>query len=381
MTNANSATKSRDAVPSIELGVDPVKPRSWATASGSRPRLEPASAPAPYGELSGHASVPVAQPRDIADQRPGVSHQVVAEQYGLGGAGGCGAGHRSRRGAARPGSAIASARSSTIAATTWAWSRRNTLNSVAIWSLRLRPARSLPPRSGPTRSTRAPSSAPWTSSSDSSGKQLTGADAAVELVDAGEERFQLVLGQVAGSVQHPGVRTGTVEVGGRQPPVEVGAPRERHELGLGPPSKRPPERAPGVGAAVLGHGAFRSRSSGLCRTFRDARSSLLEGAPSLGGRGASASERLETRRCWTVGAGSPSRRGHPHERNSIVVALRRRGCWRSGGGRRSRARRTSLQAAYASMQDMTLIQRAARRRASSLLAGDSEAMSRLRIVS
>ena len=49
-TNANSATKSRDAVPSIEFAVDPVKLSSRATSSGSRPRLWPASAPEPYGE-------------------------------------------------------------------------------------------------------------------------------------------------------------------------------------------------------------------------------------------------------------------------------------------------------------------------------------------
>ena len=39
VTNANSATKSRAAVPSIELALEPVKPSSAATASGSRPRL------------------------------------------------------------------------------------------------------------------------------------------------------------------------------------------------------------------------------------------------------------------------------------------------------------------------------------------------------
>ena len=49
-TKANSATKSREAVPSIELAVEPVKPSSAATSSGSRPRLWPASAPEPYGE-------------------------------------------------------------------------------------------------------------------------------------------------------------------------------------------------------------------------------------------------------------------------------------------------------------------------------------------
>lgn len=50
---ANSATKSREAVPSIELPTEPrSKPRSLATASGSSPSEEPARAPEPYGETA-----------------------------------------------------------------------------------------------------------------------------------------------------------------------------------------------------------------------------------------------------------------------------------------------------------------------------------------
>ena len=46
-TNANSATKSREAVPSMEFSTEVSKPRSAATASGSRPSEDPASAPLP----------------------------------------------------------------------------------------------------------------------------------------------------------------------------------------------------------------------------------------------------------------------------------------------------------------------------------------------
>ena len=46
-TNAASAAKSREAVPSIELALDESKPSSAATASGSSPSDEPASAPEP----------------------------------------------------------------------------------------------------------------------------------------------------------------------------------------------------------------------------------------------------------------------------------------------------------------------------------------------
>src|SRR5699024_561032 len=49
-TNAASAAKSRDAVPSIEFSEEEGNPRSAATASGSSPSDDPASAPDPYGE-------------------------------------------------------------------------------------------------------------------------------------------------------------------------------------------------------------------------------------------------------------------------------------------------------------------------------------------
>jgi len=55
------------------------------------------------------------------------------------------------------------------------------------------------------------------------GQQLTGADATVELVDAADELVQLLVADVAGSMQDPGVCAGTVEVVARQSPVEVGA--------------------------------------------------------------------------------------------------------------------------------------------------------------
>ena len=48
--NANSATTSLEAVPSIEFCVVPAKPSSLATSCGSSPRLEPPKAPAPYGD-------------------------------------------------------------------------------------------------------------------------------------------------------------------------------------------------------------------------------------------------------------------------------------------------------------------------------------------
>ena len=81
---ANSATKSREAVPSMELPTEPrSKPRSAATASGSRPSEEPASAPEPYGR-DGRALVPLPQPLGVPGQRLDVRQHVVGEQHRLG---------------------------------------------------------------------------------------------------------------------------------------------------------------------------------------------------------------------------------------------------------------------------------------------------------
>ena len=55
-TNANSATTSREAVPSIEFSTGRSKPESAATAAGSSPSEEPASAPEPYGEAAARTS-------------------------------------------------------------------------------------------------------------------------------------------------------------------------------------------------------------------------------------------------------------------------------------------------------------------------------------
>ncbi len=81
---ANSATKSREAVPSMELPAEPCsKPRSAATASGSRPSEEPASAPEPYGETavrSSHCRSRSASRDSDCDMR----QHVVGEEHRLG---------------------------------------------------------------------------------------------------------------------------------------------------------------------------------------------------------------------------------------------------------------------------------------------------------
>ncbi len=167
-TKANSATKSREAVPSMELALEPVKPSSAATPSGSRPRLEPANAPEPYGES---AATRTSQSFSRSTSRS--SAQQCARRWCARSTGWaccrCVRPGITASPASRAWPASASTRSRTCPASVAAWSRKNTLNSVAIWSLRLRPARRRPPTSAPTSSTSRRSSAPCTSSSVGSG--------------------------------------------------------------------------------------------------------------------------------------------------------------------------------------------------------------------
>ena len=83
-TNANSATKSRAAVPSMELALESVKPSS--RGDGLRVEAEAGAGQRARAvrRVGGHAGVPVAQPVDVAEQRPGVGQQVVGEQHRLG---------------------------------------------------------------------------------------------------------------------------------------------------------------------------------------------------------------------------------------------------------------------------------------------------------
>src|SRR6478752_3345447 len=162
-TNASSAAKSREAVPSIEFSDDEVKPSSAATAAGSRPSEDPASAPDPYGDTAARRS----QSRIRSTSR---TRACAWAARWCASSTGCACWKCVRPGIAAPGCACAWSTSAvcnsvTIPATARALSRRNIRYSVATWSLRDRPARSLPPRSLPARSSRPRSSAECTSSS------------------------------------------------------------------------------------------------------------------------------------------------------------------------------------------------------------------------
>ena len=111
--------------------------------------------------------------------------------------------------------------------------------SVAIWSLRLRPARSLPPSSGPTVATSSRSRAECTSSSLSSGRMTPSLHPGLDHAERGQHPLELLRGQVAGRGERPGVRPRAGEVVGRELPVEVRRAAERDEFGrrsVGEPS-------------------------------------------------------------------------------------------------------------------------------------------------
>ena len=137
-------------------------------AAGSSGSDEPASAPAPERAHRG-AHVPVDEPLHVAlaARARGPAGGGRAARAARAAGGSCRA--PACRGAARPARSARSASSATPGGDLRAASRRYSRRSVATWSLRLRPARSLPPRV-PTRSSRPRSRAVCTSSSSTVGR-------------------------------------------------------------------------------------------------------------------------------------------------------------------------------------------------------------------
>ena len=84
VTNANSATKSREAVPSIEFGAGAGEAELGGHRLGVEAEALPGQRARAVRRVPGDAGVPVVQPLEVADQRPGVGQQVVAEQHRLG---------------------------------------------------------------------------------------------------------------------------------------------------------------------------------------------------------------------------------------------------------------------------------------------------------
>ena len=145
------------------------------------------------------------------------------------------------RGAARPGRPAPSPARRRRAATARAASRRYSRRSVATWSLRLRPARSLPP-SAPSRSSRPRSSAVCTSSS-STRRAGTRRRAPRRRGRPGRRASRPSSSSVEqpGAVQHPGVRPRGRR--GRTAPAASRSARSTDSAAsavAGPPANRPP---------------------------------------------------------------------------------------------------------------------------------------------
>lgn len=243
--NRNSATKSRSATASIELGAAASKPSSAAVACGSSGSEDPASAPEPSGEIAARLS----QSRSRSMSR--VSGWTCASSW-CENSTGWACWRWVMPGAATPrlcsACAISAVSSSTSRDTTWrAWSRRYRRRSVATWSLRLRPARSLPP-SAPRRSSRPRSSAVCTSSSATVGRNSPDLHASSRSSRAPSMRSS------SSAVSSP-ARLST-RACAREPSRSYGASRQsnwtltesRASASDGPPSNRPPHRR--VGALV-----------------------------------------------------------------------------------------------------------------------------------
>ena len=165
----NSAAKSRSETASIEFGAAEAKPSSAANCCGSIGSEDPASAPAP----SGLTAALVSQSRSLLTSL--VNACTWASSW-CANSTGCACCRWVMPGAGRLPHASACAMSAVCSSasrdtTSRAWSRRYRRRSVATWSLRLRPARSLPP-SEPSRSSSPRSSAVCTSSSAMVGRKV-----------------------------------------------------------------------------------------------------------------------------------------------------------------------------------------------------------------
>ena len=194
-THANSATTSREAVPSIELCDAPVE----AQLRGHGLRVQ-AQRGAGQGARAVRARPPAALSQSasrshVAQQRPGVGQQVVAKQHRLGvlQVGAAGHGHPRVRSACSTSASIdvehaaaddPGVRRAGTSASAWRSGRCATGRRGACRRARRR-RRSISPRS----------SAPCTSSSDSAGRKSPEATSASQLVQGVEHARQLGVGR------------------------------------------------------------------------------------------------------------------------------------------------------------------------------------------
>ena len=214
----------------MELADEPVKPSSAATATGSRPSVWPARAPEPYGESRRHPRVPVAQPLDVAQQRPRVGQQVVRQEHGLRVLEVRAPGHDRRRGAPPACPASTSTRSSTrpaIVPGVVAQVGPEERGDLVV-------ARAPGPEPTADLGTDLVEQQPLEGAVDvlvgGRGHQLAGVVPLPQHRQPAQQLGVVGLGEQSGAVQGVGVRPRAGEVVGRQLPVEVRRARQRLEL-------------------------------------------------------------------------------------------------------------------------------------------------------
>ena len=258
--NANSATTSRADVPSSEFSAGRSRPSSRATSCGSRPSVEPASAPPPYGETAARADQSRRRSRSrTSGQRVGL--QVVREQDRLRVLQVRAAGHdrvrvrlglrddaRRRRAGCRARS-CASGRAGT-SARAWRSGRCGCARRAACRRARAR-----------RRAMSACSSAPCTSSSCGPGRSVPSVMPRASTSRPVVHRPLLVGGEIAGRGERLRVRVRAGDVVEREVPVEVGGAAQRRELRRRPGRESGAPQCAFVGAVALRMSLIRSSLS------------------------------------------------------------------------------------------------------------------------
>ncbi len=197
---------------------------------GVEPEAGPGERARAVRRVGGHAGVPVAQPVDVAQQRPRVGEQVVGQQDRLGVLEVGPAGHDHVEVVTRPGDERVDEVESTrghvprLVAQVGLEQRRDLV--VA------RPAGAEPTAHlGPDVLDQQPLEGTVHVLVGGVGEQGPRGVRLGEGVEAGEQRAVVVVGEQAGGVEGVGMGARPGEVVGHQPPVEVGRPRQRLELG------------------------------------------------------------------------------------------------------------------------------------------------------